>query len=80
MLLAEDEKRTSTVRWPCMCVMQAAAVLRMVRLANFPDALQHHAMQPSSPILQLLQPHADVVFMCFCIRPLSVHRLYNDIT
>lgn len=44
--LAEEEGRTSTVRWPCMCVMQEAAVLRMVRLASFPDALHHHEMRP----------------------------------
>ena len=62
--LAEDRGRTSTVRWPCMCVMQAAAVLRMVRLASFPDALQHHERRPSDPPLQPLRSHAEMVLLC----------------
>ena len=35
-----NSKHTSIVKWPCVWVMQAAAVLRIVRLANLPDALQ----------------------------------------
>ena len=50
----KDKGRTSTVRLPCMCVMQAAAVLRMVRLANFPDALQQYQSLPLAPTLQQL--------------------------
>ena len=62
--LAEEKGHTSTVRWPCMCVMQAAAVLRIVRLANLPDALHRHETQTSGPVLHPLQSRTNMVLRC----------------
>ena len=64
-----NSKHTSTVKWPCMWVMQAAAVLLIVRLANLPDALQaSNTHIQEEPPMMMHVPSSRVPHCCSTVQ------------